>query len=59
MSEDNKRVVRQRAKQIRKATKAKLSTQDYLQRAVVVLIIAGILALASAGFSSPPSFLMT
>ncbi len=46
MSEEKKRIVRQRARQIRKATKAKLTTQDYLQRAVVVLIIVGILALA-------------
>ncbi len=38
--------VRERAKQIKKAQKPKLTTKDYVQRALVVLIIVLILAAA-------------
>lgn len=40
------RQVRRRARQIRKANKPKMRTKDYLQRALVVLIILAILGLA-------------
>jgi hypothetical protein len=46
MPRERKRVIRQRAKQIRKANKPKLSTKDYIQRTIVILIIVGILATA-------------
>ena len=46
MEKQRRSDVRQRAKQIRKAQKANLSTKDYLQWALVVLIILIILAAA-------------
>lgn len=46
MPRERKRIVRQRAKQIKKATKVELTTKDYIQRAIVILIIVGILATA-------------
>lgn len=46
MEKKRSQAVRDRAKQIRKAQKAELSTKDYVQRALVVLIIVVILAAA-------------
>jgi len=46
MERVRREAVRQRARQIKKAQKAKLTTKDYLQRALVVLIILLILAAA-------------
>lgn len=43
---DRRRRVKRRAKQIQKASKGKLSTKDYIQRGLVVLIIVVILAAA-------------
>lgn len=42
MTQD-KRVVRRRARQIRKAAKPKSTTKEYLQYGLVILIILGIL----------------
>lgn len=44
MERDRRAAVRQRAKQIRKAQKVELTTKDYIQRSLVVLIILVILA---------------
>lgn len=46
MDSKQKRAVRQRAQNIRKAQTGKLTTKDYLQRGLVVLIILVILATA-------------
>lgn len=46
MEKKRSEAVRHRAKQIRKAQKPKLSTKDYIQRALVVLIIVVILSAA-------------
>ena len=46
MNRAPKRVVRQRARRIKKATKAKATAKDYLQNALVILVIAVILAAA-------------
>lgn len=43
---DRHRRIKRRAKKIQKASKGKLDTKDYLQRALVVLIILVILAAA-------------
>tara|TARA_R110001592_G_scaffold69489_1_gene213161 strand:+ start:22435 stop:22602 length:168 start_codon:yes stop_codon:yes gene_type:complete len=40
------RLIKQRARRIQTANKAKLTTKDYLQRALVVMVIALILAAA-------------
>jgi hypothetical protein len=45
-SDHDKRRIKSRAKQIKKANKAQLSTKDYIQRGLVVLIIIAILAAA-------------
>lgn len=44
MDRDRREAVRRRAKQIRKAQKVELTTRDYIQRGLVVLIILLILA---------------
>ncbi len=46
MPRERARIVRQRAKKIKQATKPNLTTRDYLQRALVILIILGILVTA-------------
>lgn len=46
MERKRSEAVRHRAKQIRKAQKPMLSTKDYIQRALVVLIIVVILSAA-------------
>lgn len=46
MEKKKSQAVRQRAKQIKKAQKAELNTKDYVQRALVVLIIVLILSAA-------------
>lgn len=46
MPTQNKRLVKERARKIRKASRGKLTTKDYIQRAIVILIILGILATA-------------
>ena len=46
MPRERRRIVRERAKRIRKVTKPKLTTKDYIQRTLVILIIVGILATA-------------
>lgn len=46
MPRERRRIIRQRAKQIRKVSKPALTTKDYIQRGLVILIIAGILAAA-------------
>ncbi len=46
MPRERRRIVRQRAKQIKKANKPKLTTKDIIQRTIVILIIVGILATA-------------
>lgn len=43
---ENDKRVRKRARSIRKAQKAKLTTKDYIQRTLVVLIILAIIAVA-------------
>lgn len=40
------RIIRQRARRIQVANKSKLTSKDYLQRALVVMVIALILAAA-------------
>jgi hypothetical protein len=44
MDRDRREAVRRRAKQIKKAQKVELTTRDYIQRGLVVLIILLILA---------------
>ena len=44
MDRDRRAAVRQRARQIKKAQQPKLTTKDYIQRGLVVLIILTILA---------------
>lgn len=46
MPRERRRIIRQRAKQIKKASKPELTTKDYIQRTIVILIIVGILATA-------------
>lgn len=46
MPRERRRVVKARAKRIRKVSKPKLTTKDYIQRGLVILIIVGILATA-------------
>lgn len=46
MPRERRRIVRQRAKRIHKISKPQPTTKDYLQRALVILIIVGILATA-------------
>lgn len=46
MEKKRSQAVRERAKQIKKAQKGELTTKDYIQRALVVLIIIVILSAA-------------
>lgn len=46
MERSRRERVRQRAKRIQKARKNKLTTKDYIQRALVVLLIVAILGIA-------------
>lgn len=46
MEREYRRRVRRRARNIKKANKAELTTKDYIQRALVVMLIVLILAAA-------------
>lgn len=46
MPRERRRVIKERAKRIHKLSKPKLTSKDYIQRTLVILVIVGILALA-------------